>query len=420
MMCKTKYRPYFILLLMSMFGAATAPAQQDYRYQAPIPQVSVAGFYKISLPEELISRCAFEGNRPRDIRLFSRSGSIVPYIFEMDQPILQDNSFTVLPTIDSLVDDKSRLSVVVQNTGMLMRDALVLVIRNTEVCQSITLSGSDDNKRWFVIREHVPLNCHFKATEGQFIQTITMPPSRYAFFRVTTEGENKLPVNIRKIGVWNTASPPVTPVYTTLPTPYLQQQDSTDGQSYILAAFPRVCQIDQLKLEFTGSRFYKREMTIRTRQGSGWQIAGPMVLQTGTSNRYPFSGITDSIWIVIQNGDNPPLKCTGVIGETIPRYLLAYLDADTVYHLHVGNAGAKLPRYDLDFFYDSAGVRIGTLSLGAVTDKGSVNRTTEATEHKSRWLIWLALGAALGVLLFFTFAMLRKIGAASDDDLPDA
>jgi hypothetical protein len=146
-MCKTKYRPYFILLLMSMFGAATAPAQQDYRYQAPIPQVSVAGFYKISLPEELISRCAFEGNRPRDIRLFSRSGSIVPYIFEMDQPILQDNSFTVLPTIDSLVDDKSRLSVVVQNTGMLMRDALVLVIRNTEVCQSITLSGSDDNKQ---------------------------------------------------------------------------------------------------------------------------------------------------------------------------------------------------------------------------------------------------------------------------------
>ncbi len=408
------------LLFAGLLTGSIANGQDGFAWRAPVDAISHTGFYKIPLSPGLLGRCILDGGIPKDLRIISTGeGKPVPYVFQADQAVSSAGNFEALPLIASSIDNKNRLSVAVENKDTQLLSHLVLVIRNTEVCQSITLSGSDDNRQWFVIREHILLNCHFKSVNGQFLQDIDMTPVKYRFFKVTTEGENQLPVNIRKIGTWKSKPAPM-PGFISLPEPTLRQRDSSDNISRVGVYFPTKVLIDQLKIGVSGTRFYKREFMIKVHTGGSWHMHGPMLLQTGQALAYPVGEVADSLSIDIINGDNPPLQVSTVSGETANRFLVAYLDSGVQYQLYLGNTRAATPEYDLNFFLDSIGTGIRTATPGRLTAvKDAADARGQGTRKENRWLVWLALGAALLALLFFTFKMTKQIGNNQDESLTE-
>lgn len=409
---------HIVLLLLGVCSMLSGVnGQPGFAWKAAIDPVPHNGFYRIALPPALLAKCYYEGTVPKDLRLFTEEGRGVTYVFQPDHVPLQDDNFENLPLMATSIDDKSRLSVVVENTTGELRARLVLVIRNTDVCQQVTISGSDDNKQWFVIRDHISLNCHFKSTDGQFLQDIDIAPSRYRYFKITTGSKDQLPVNIRKVGVWK-KQPVRMPVVQQLQATAIQQKDSTDGISYISAVFPEPTLLDQLRIGITGTKFYKREFTMRVRKNGSWQVLGPMMLQTGKEPVYPVGLVADTVLFEIYNQDNPPLKVDSIYAGMITRYLLAYLDSGTRYELQWGNPLAVLPRYDLDSFLDSIGTNIGTAILQPSVAKPALPAEEwRGRKKENRLFIWLALAAALLILLFLTFKMTRKVGTASGDEL---
>ena len=67
----------------------------------------------------------------------------------------------------------------------------------------VNISGSNDLKEWYIIKEGVWLDSYFSRKEEELVQTISLPTVLYKYFQVTVIGQDILPFNVVKAGIYN-------------------------------------------------------------------------------------------------------------------------------------------------------------------------------------------------------------------------
>jgi len=392
--------PFLILVCCLLF--ANAKAQEKFVYSAGLDSVTADGFYKIHLQPALTAQLQ---PGKADIRLLDASNKQVPYILKSDLSVFAESEFTSLPIVSNKTEADSQLHVVIENTTQQMLHELLLVIKNTNANRMVTISGSNDNQRWYVISENISLDNVFSSSDDTFVQLLSFPNSNYKYISITILGKNKLPVNIVRAGIYKHTV--ASGRYLPLPAASLLQKDSGNKYSYVFIRFNDYHFIDRVQLEIKGSRYYRRPVSFFTGTIDRPEEQGRFLLSSNSEPAFTLHAKTDHLLLRIQNDDNPPLEITGVKAFQLNSYLLAWLSKGSQYHLVWGDSTATEPSYDLEAFKDSIG-ETKTLAYGVVRRNG-IAVTKEPATSSSRMWIWLSIGAVSVILLVLTFSLTREM-----------
>ncbi|HSC38422.1 MAG TPA: hypothetical protein VLD19_11135, partial [Chitinophagaceae bacterium] len=235
-----------------------SPAQMGFQYRAALDSVSQNGFYQINLLPGLAAR--LQPNLA-DIRIVDTAGKQVPYILKSDTPSFTQEWFSDLPIISNKKEADRQTHVVIENVPGKELSELLLVIKNTDAKRTVSLSGSDDNRNWYIIKENILLADMFIAEGDHFIQALRFPNSKYRYFKLTINGKDVLPVNIIKAGFFGKSL--VSGTYVPVPGPRIVYKE--EGKyTYMFLRFDDNYFIDRLMLQsgFGGTRFYYRTLLI--------------------------------------------------------------------------------------------------------------------------------------------------------------
>ncbi len=387
--------------LIALFITTNSRSQEHYVYKAPLGDVNATQFYKIDLPAQVVAGCKKD---LEDIRIFDEDGKQVSYILKEDLPAFKIENFTEFPIIKFSKETDKQTHITLQNTAGHAINNLLLFIKNMDASRAFSITGSDDSIHWFIIKENIYLENTFSNDGDIIINTLSFPTSNYKYFQLTILGKDVIPFNIIKAGIYKADI--LYGRYVSLPGPVITQKDSSDKKSYVQLAFDNFYRINKINIHAEGPKYFKRNFVIN-KGNADYLLDGYLV--SDSSNSFIINSKTNLLQLNINNDDNLPLAIKSADAYQLNISLLTYLQANKKYYLYFGDSTAQSPKYDLDFFKDSAEKAPATISLKQVESNIAVHATNKTATGNSKLKLWIMIAGILVVLSFFTFKMMKEV-----------
>jgi hypothetical protein len=395
---------FLLLLLFLQVGFLTA---QSFNYRWKLDTISKSGFHRLLITPEISRFLRADFN---DLRIVDDSNRNVPHIIKGVGVNWVEQLFKEFPIVSNSVTDSSQSVLTISNpTGQAITQ-LKIFLRNSSVSRPASLSGSNDNKTWFIIDDQLQLNRSFETIKDQYIQELDFPLANYRYFKLVVDNLNNDPINITKIGSYQNIEYRSINPYLQNPAPSFRQKDSAN-ESFVEISWPIAQHIDKLSLKIGAPKFYNRNVKIYLPNYKGslstglGDLIGSFTLRSGTSNSVDFPRIkTNRLFCIVENADNPPLKIDALVAEQLSFEAITYLEKNENYSLLLDNSMAVFPNYDLSAFTDSIG---GLSDFIEVTGNPEMIKPISATPDKDsdRWWIWPALALLVLSLGFLTYRL---------------
>ncbi len=384
-------------------------SQGNYAYKAELDTIKQTAFYKIDLPPGVVAKCKAG---LEDIRIFDEEGKQASYLIKNDFPSFVNENFTQFPILSIRKEADKQTHIIIQDIITKPVSDLLLFIKNTDAQRTFSISGSNDRQHWFVIKENIALDNSFKNDGENVLQTLSFPLSTYKYFQLTILGENVLPFNIVKAGVYNNSV--VYGKYVRIRTPVLSQKDSTDKNSYIHIQFDDKYLVNKLTITAAGAKYFKRPITIY--EGANDEFLTNNYLSSDAENAFIINAKNDQFTIVINNEDNIPLKINTVDAFQLNTCLLTYLQTGKHYYLSFGDSLATTPKYDLQFFADSISKTPLELQVNDI-ERITTPAPVAPAGKNNQLILWVIITAVLLILSLFTFKMAKEVNKRKADNL---
>ncbi|MEJ7766601.1 MAG: hypothetical protein WKF89_02235 [Chitinophagaceae bacterium] len=401
---------YNTLLLIATLPAFSVRAQPTFQFKCFLEKVSRPGFYRIVLGPPVIAKCT---DALTDIRILDEKGNQVAYLLQDDPEVFSDKYFQELPILSIRKETDKQTHIIIQNNLNKAINALLLIIKNNEAHRAVNISGSDDYRQWFIIKENISLNNFASITsDDSFIQSIAFPSSSYKYFKMVIIGKDLLPVNIVKAGVYeghlnHTKFLPIT-------SPLYSQHDSNNSVSYVSVHFNDEYLVNRLQFNVDGIKFFNRKLRIKESSKNNFAWQKELTVNSKEPISYVLNVKTRELLLEIENEDNPPLRISAVKAYQLSKSLVAYLEPSKAYELAFGNSRADAPRYDLGFFRDSISNGATEIKLGPVLNHRTADKPVTPAGKTNTLVLWIVIGLVLSLLLLLTFRMTKELKRKED------
>ena len=353
-----KFRIWRIALVCFSILSVWQIKGQEFDWQASVLGVNTDGFNRILLSPEIISKLKDDYS---DIRLFDASNKEIPYIFESEQPIQYQDYFVEYKIIEKTeqTDWPYYTRLVIHNPKKTEITNIQLIIRNSDVSKSLKLSGSDDNKSWYSIKDGYRFHSMYSDESTSVIKIIDFPVSNYEYYEVLIDDWKNNPINIVKAGYFNT-SVEKGKYSSTAKSEISQLELKKERQSLVKIVFPEKTRINKITFNIQGPDFYYREAEIQVRDSLlnkrkqyelNFHTLLSVVISSNSTNTWYFDELyTDVIYLRINNFDDEPIIIQSVEAEQLNHYLVSKLEKSKNYTLKFGNRDLSVANYDLKYF----------------------------------------------------------------------
>ena len=396
-----------VLLILFIIFSCIVSAQMHFKYRAALDSIKQSGFYRIPLSASVLAKCQRDF---ADLRILDDDGNQAAYIQQTEKGAVYTTPMIDLPIIKKEKEADKQWHITLENSQKRNIDRIVMTIKGTNANRNFTVTGSDDNKNWYVITENYNPDLTMFEPDSR---SLYFPTSSYRFFQVIQLGKDLLPLNIVRASVYTNKI--IAPQYSYVPLPYsFNQKDSSNKKSYVKISFEEPYPIEKINLELTGVKYFKRHIAIYSSLENS-----PLFDTVISSFNYEQPTIKLSckekmLWLVIDNEDNKPLKIDSITFDQYNRSLVTYLDSSKKYKLCFGDSKLALPNYDITSFKDSITKTISDISIGNIEKINYVDYHPKMASNKHKWIIWLCVGVALVLLLGITIKMLKDIGGRKE------
>lgn len=400
------------LLLFCLVIQYSTAQTAGYKFYSHLDTVKKSGFYNIEISPALTAHLKTDYS---DLRIINDEGKWVPHILHF--PLQERNIAAVAYDLNFKKNENSKINttLVVENSLNTISN-IGLVITNTAAERFCSLSGSNDQQNWFVINDSILINPvpDEKLTENIF--SINFPRAGYKFFKVVIDNNNKDPFDIKRVVQSTAAYTASNPQFKLIENPVtiIMQKDS-GNISYIKITQQEPFHFDNISLQVSGVKYFNRTAGIYLPYTADHSFADPgrLLSSFSISNnntlqfRLPLTKAS-VFYILINNENNLPLKVKEVKTGFTERYITAWLENADNYKLILDNDNAVLPNYDLSDLNTQAKDSIPFLTTGKLIPANE-NSLTVTPAKTNKWILWVAIAAALLILLFFTYRMLSEV-----------
>ena len=198
------------------------------------------------------------------------------------------------------------------------------------------------------------------------------------------------------------------------PAATIQQKDS--GKiSYIKISQQLPFHFDNISLQLSGVKYYNRKVDLYIPDAGNHSFSNPgellrsFIVSNNSTLQFTVPLTKASVlYLLINNEDNLPLVVKSVKTSCSNHYITTYLENAGNYTLIMDNKAAVLPNYDLTELNTNIPDSIPFLHVGKITP-AKENDAPVAAEKNNKWMLWLAIAAALLILLFFSYKMLTEV-----------
>ena len=384
-------------------------AAQQFRYTAELQQVDTTGFYSIDIGPQL---SALLKTDCADIRIAAEKNRWVPHLLQSNKISLSQHLFTDFPILQNVVNDSGKNVLIIENTRATGINNLKLFIKNMAVSRAAVLSGSNNQHDWYIIDDQVMINRSYETMKDEYLQEVNFPPVRYRYLKLIIENMHNDPLLITRVGFYAVQLQQKQANHQDNPVPVVEQRDEKN-YSIIKVIQEASYPFDKVVLVVNGPKYFSREMDIclsatgKDRLEMPGNVVGNFKLLSAAAAAFELPRMkTKTFFLVIKNGDNPPLKIENVFTRQQTISMITYLERNKKYQLRFGDSLAVAGDYDLQTFKDSID-QIRPLHYGNIqTTKKNELRNNDARQNN--W-VWPTIIAAAIVLSFFTWKLIRDI-----------
>jgi hypothetical protein len=380
-----------------IYGYAGA---QSYKNKAHIDSIKQSGFYAINVTPELSSLIKIDFS---DLRIMDNKGNPIPYLLENDIPILDSGFFESLKILKNIVNDSGQNVLIIENASGEKIDGFYIRMKNAAVSRTISLSGSDEESKWYSIVENLSLEKRFIQNHDSFQEYISFPLSSYKYFRVIIYNGRNDPLDILSVQKRNQTRP--TAKYDLLKNPSNSFVRKDSGKiTWLTVDNARNFHISNVLFQVKSPRFYKRQVDVVV---DGITV-GNFIISSDTVVNLNLPVFNDSIFAIkIYNEDNPPMEIVALYTAQNAEKIITYLESGKSYDLEMTNANAISPQYDLVSFKDSIPKEVNEIGFSDIRNSSSVV-TVNNSSFIQIWL-WPTLTFVLIVLGLFTYSLIKDV-----------
>lgn len=201
------------------------------------------------------------------------------------------------------------------------------------------------------------------------------------------------------------------------PSSVFIQTDSSNGISYIKVLQQQPFRIDQVRFEIEGPKYFSREVSIviiKRKPGNKhnylYELARFKISSSSGFDKLVPVFKTDSFYVTIENGDNPPLTIKNIHTAQEYHELIAWLEAGKQYTIMMDDDHAVAPNYDLQLFKDSIPSVVTSVAVSKIRPVNPIKEQEKNVAFPAKWL-WLIMGGAvvlLGILTWRLTSEMRK------------
>ncbi|MBX3242305.1 MAG: hypothetical protein KIT80_04145 [Chitinophagaceae bacterium] len=401
---------YFVrsgyLAMAALLWSGTASAQSAYK--APLNEIKESGYHKIMITPDIAAK-----SNPglSDFRITSEEGKPVPYILKREEPVFNQKEMQVFPVISSHKQDSiSELIVEAGAIDLKQEDySFVLVIKKADALRRATISGSNDNNKWYAITDNLLLGTGSSEHNDEYLQFISLPFNKYRYLKISVS-DNELPsLNITKTGVLLNRY--ILGKYTEIPPPAVTQKDSSDKKSYVTFTFNDAYPLSKLKFIASGAALFKRRAIA---YDTSRHYLFETILTPEMDSLHLSGSKLQKLLLVVENNDDEPLKIQEAEAWQLQQYAIAHLDAGKKYHIETGNNRAVAPVYDLQHFSNKLSIVEEIITPGALVPQQVPDNNPVKTGLDKKW-IWIFIIIALLLLLFLSYRLMQNIPGKQND-----
>ncbi|MEO9966717.1 MAG: hypothetical protein ABJF11_13050 [Reichenbachiella sp.] len=389
---------------------------QEFTYEAGIEPVSASGYYSVVLSPELLAKLRADFS---DIRIYTADGKEQPYLLRKEQAVSTTSLFNEYEITEKIYKEDQISHLIFKNPDNEPIDNITFLVKNTDVQKRARLSGSEDGERWFVIKNNYLLHSMRSEEETSEFKILNFPMSDYSYFKLEINDNWKLPINILKVGNYDTRREKG--LTTSFICPISEQKDSLK-KSYFTIEFPEDTYVEKLNFEVSEADFFSRHTTIKMKKErlnrkkktiQYFETLGSFNLNSNSINEVDLGGESvKTLYVEMENRDNQPLKVDSIKGSFLNRYLVVALNPGEKYTLKFGDQNLKSPDYDIIKFANQIPNDAKRITHGnMISLKEEVVENTEDGLLNSPYLIWVVIGAVGLILAFVSFKMIGEIGA---------
>jgi hypothetical protein len=407
------------ILLFCLINICCAAQTAGYKFYSVLDSIKTSGFYNIEITPALSARLKTDYS---DLRIVNDSGKWVPHVLHFPEREISNNVVAMDLRFTKTENTNVNTTLIIENRKEIISN-LGLIIKNTAAERFCSLSGSDDQKNWFVINDSILVNPvpDERTTTNTF--RINFPSSSYKFFKIIIYNSNKNPFDIKGVVQFTTAAAIVHPQYKLIENPeaLILQKDS--GKiSYIKITQQQPFHFDNISVKISGSKYFYRNVDLYIPNSGNHSFSNPgQLLQSFTiSNnstlqfKIPQSNAA-IFYLLIHNEDNLPLTVNAIKTSNSYSFVTSYLEKGNRYKLILDNASAISPNYDLTRLSPKISDSIPFLTAGKILAVEE-NNIIAAPAKNNKWILWAAITAALFILLLFTKKMIAEVNKRKQDD----
>jgi hypothetical protein len=337
-----------VLALLLCVSAAAANLPSGWQRTQSI-EVLTAGLVKISLPIETL-----DAARPglEDLRLYDEAGAEVPYLIERPAQVAK-----VAQAVKAFqVSLTTSTTVITLETGLAEPlDGITLETPAKDFIKAVRVESSEDGSRWQTLSQGQPI---FRQPDGASHLQISLPPRSSTWLRLSVDDGRSPPVPFTGALVHPAMGEPAPGE---LISTSITERDENPGETRLALSLGAAnVSVASVQLD-TPEPLFMREVSIASPKVSEdtireETIGQGTVYRVAVETQMPSQNLSVSLdnlvssrelFVLIKNGNSPPLPISAVRVERRRVYLVFLARQPGAYHLLTGNAHCDAPRYDL-------------------------------------------------------------------------
>lgn len=382
------------------------------QWSASLGPVAGDGYYTIMLSPEVVGRSREDLG---DLRLLDSAGKEVAYLIERE-PAMYERTW--MRSYELLRNERVKRNTVIEmetdSAGTV--DELVIHVRNARVSKRARITGSDDRTDWYMIQDEC-----LAVGEGDgatsVLRFVDLPLSDYRYYRIVLDDSLSAPVQVLDLG--HSARARSEGRYTEVDgISFTRVEDRSITRLAVFTRSP--FRADRLRFNIRSDvpfqrrakfahhvsytvREHKRDV-VRTSE----EPLGDFTLTRTSRGNVPGpSNIVDTLFLLIENGNDRPLDITGIRVLQLQTRLVAKLEAGRRYTIATADAKARMPHYDIAHFRDSLPPAVAVLNVPAMTLR-RIEPAAGPFVAPSMYWVWAAIIGIGAIIAFSSVRLLRK------------
>lgn len=324
--------------------------------------------------------------------------------------------FIELPIVSKKSLTDSLTSILIENKERTSLNNLVMVIANTSVVKNYNLSGNNDRENWFGLAQNQQLNNLSSENDKQVEKVISFPLNNYKFLKIDFSDKNSLPINVMKVGVYQSEINYVNQLELNDFTQTITA-NKAQKKTQIAIRFQSPQVISKINFDIRSDLYFRnarilvnKSRKIKKRTENYQEEISSFVLNSKTNNQFVFNDFFEKEFVIeIHNQDNQPLEINKISLFQSPEYVLANVKSTENYEILIDSTLLK-PNYDLQNFEFENKKQLAVLTienLKKVTVKKSQNQ--ELKFWQTKWFLWICIVVGGLAVSYFSFGLLRDM-----------